>query len=78
MLSLRVGFADDGNAPPDTTQRRAYDLTTAAYGPGVNGPLTVVVEGEPGGDAPQRVAGALAATEGVASVTPPVGWWPTC
>ncbi|MFO7281245.1 MAG: MMPL family transporter [Thermoanaerobacterales bacterium] len=72
VLSLRVGFADDGNAPPDTTQRRAYDLTTAAYGPGVNGPLTVVVEGEPGGDAPQRVAGALAATEGVASVTPPV------
>jgi RND superfamily putative drug exporter len=72
VLALRVGFADDGNAAPDTTQRRAYDLTTEAYGPGFNGPLTVVVEGPAGGDAAGRVHDALAATDGIALVSAPL------
>jgi RND superfamily putative drug exporter len=72
VLALRVGFADDGNAAPDTTQRRAYDLTTEAYGPGFNGPLTVVVEGPAGGDAAGRVHDALAVTDGIALVSAPL------
>jgi RND superfamily putative drug exporter len=72
VLALRVGFADDGNAAPDTTQRRAYELTTEAYGPGFNGPLTVVVEGPAGGDAAGRVHDALAATDGIALVSAPL------
>ncbi|HEX6165482.1 MAG TPA: MMPL family transporter [Acidimicrobiales bacterium] len=72
VLALRVGFADDGNAAPDTTQRLAYDLTTEAYGPGFNGPLTVVVEGPEGGDAAARVHDALAATDGIALVSAPL------
>jgi putative drug exporter of the RND superfamily len=72
VLALRVGFADDGNAAPDTTQRKAYDLTTEAYGPGFNGPLTVVVEDPTGGDAAGRVHDALAATDGVALVSAPL------
>jgi RND superfamily putative drug exporter len=72
VLALRVGFADDGNAAPDTTQRLAYDLTTEAYGPGFNGPLTVVVEGPEGGDAAARVHDALAATDGIAQVSAPL------
>jgi RND superfamily putative drug exporter len=72
VLALRVGFADDGTAPPDSTQRKAYDLTTEAYGPGFNGPLTVVVEGPAGGDGVARVRDALAATDGIALVTAPL------
>jgi RND superfamily putative drug exporter len=72
VLALRVGFADDGNAAPDTTQRRAYELTTEAYGPGFNGPLTVVVEGPAGGDAAGRVHDALAVTDGIALVSAPL------
>jgi RND superfamily putative drug exporter len=72
VLALRVGFADDGNAAPDTTQRKAYDLTTEAYGPGFNAPLTVVVEDPTGGDAAGRVHDALAATDGIALVSAPL------
>ncbi|MGH9234959.1 MAG: MMPL family transporter [Acidimicrobiales bacterium] len=72
VLALRVGFADDGNAAPDTTQRLAYDLTTEAYGPGFNGPLTVVVEDPAHGDAAARVHDALAATDGIALVSAPL------
>jgi putative drug exporter of the RND superfamily len=72
VLALRVGFADDGNAASDTTQRKAYDLTTEAYGPGFNGPLTVVVEDPTGGDAAGRVHDGLAATDGIALVSAPL------
>ena len=72
VLALRIGFADDGNAAPGSTPREAYDLTTAAYGPGFNGPLTVVVEGPADGDATVRVHDALAATDGIAFVAPPI------
>ena len=72
VLALRIGFADDGNSPPGSTQREAYDLTTAAYGPGFNGPLTVVVEGPADGAATSRVHEALAATDGMAFVAPPI------
>jgi putative drug exporter of the RND superfamily len=75
VLSLRMGWADDGNAAPGTTQRQAYDLTTEAYGPGFNGPLTVVVEdrdGAAGSGAVTRVHDALAATDGVAMVSQPL------
>jgi len=72
VLALRVGFADDGNAAPATTQRKAYDLTTAAYGPGFNGPLTVVVTGIDGGDGVTRVHDALAGTPGIARVSQPL------
>ena len=72
VLALRVGFADDGNAAPGTTQRKAYDLTTAAYGPGFNGPLTVVVTGIDGGAGVTRVHDALAGTPGIARVSQPL------
>jgi len=45
VASMRLGFADAGNDAPSTTTRQAYDLMAEAYGPGVNGPLQVVVEG---------------------------------
>ncbi|WP_371669006.1 MMPL family transporter [Streptomyces sp. NBC_00289] len=83
-LSLRLGTSDQGNDPTSSTTRQAYDLLAGnpsgsgaderggGFGPGVNGPLTLVT----------RVAGAedklmldnldatIRTTEGVASVTP--------
>jgi putative drug exporter of the RND superfamily len=73
VFALRVGFADDGNAAPGTTQREAYDLTTEAYGPGFNGPLTVVVSGDgAAGGTATRVHDALSGTPGIAQVSQPL------
>ncbi|MGW7541354.1 MMPL family transporter [Streptomyces sp. NPDC054770] len=40
---LQLGLPDDGSKPPATTERKAYDMLAESFGPGFNGPLTVVV-----------------------------------
>ncbi len=45
LLSIRLGFGDNGNAKPDQTIRRSYDLLAEGFGPGFNGPLIVTIEG---------------------------------
>jgi RND superfamily putative drug exporter len=42
--SLKLGLPDEGAMPAASTQRKAYDLISEGFGPGVNGPLTVVVD----------------------------------
>jgi putative drug exporter of the RND superfamily len=59
-LSMRLALADNGSAATDTTQRQAYDLIAAQFGPGFNGPLTLLVQTEPGAQ-PQTAARAVAA-----------------
>jgi RND superfamily putative drug exporter len=44
MLSLRLGSSDAGSDPAGTTTRKAYDLLAEGFGPGFNGPFTVVAE----------------------------------
>ncbi|MFF9800964.1 MMPL family transporter [Streptomyces rochei] len=71
-LGLRLGTSDQGNDPRGSTTRQAYDLLAEGFGPGVNGPLTLVTEV---GGAEDRLAldnldASLRTTEGVASVTP--------
>jgi putative drug exporter of the RND superfamily len=44
FFSLRLGSADAGNNPTDTTTRKAYDLIGDGFGPGYNGPLQVVAQ----------------------------------
>ncbi|WP_371635562.1 MMPL family transporter [Streptomyces zaomyceticus] len=71
-LSLHLGTSDQGNGPATATTRKAYDLIADGFGPGTNGPLTLVA-GLDGAD--DRVAldalpAALSATKGVASVSP--------
>jgi RND superfamily putative drug exporter len=46
LISLRLGFGDNGNAPESTTVRRAYDMLAQGFGPGFNGPLFITVQGE--------------------------------
>jgi RND superfamily putative drug exporter len=43
-LSLELGLPGDESKPVETTQRQAYDLLSKGFGPGFNGPLTVVVD----------------------------------
>ncbi|WP_437097126.1 MMPL family transporter [Streptomyces sp. enrichment culture] len=64
LLSLRLGTVDQGNDDASTTTRKAYDLLAEGFGPGFNGPLQVVVDGE----APDGLVTTLERTEGVARV----------
>ena len=43
VLDLRTWPGDASSQPAQATTRQAYDLVAAEYGPGANGPLTVVV-----------------------------------
>ena len=74
-LHLRLGNPDDGNLGTETTQRQAYDELAKGFGPGFNGPLTVVVDAT-GAKDPQTAAATTEArikTLGdVVAVTPPV------
>ncbi|MDX5570649.1 MMPL family transporter [Streptomyces sp. ID05-04B] len=44
VFSIQLGHIGDGADPTSFTDRRAYDLMTDAFGPGSNGPLTIVVD----------------------------------
>ncbi|MEU0200617.1 MULTISPECIES: MMPL family transporter [unclassified Streptomyces] len=71
-FSLHLGTSDQGNDPKTATTRQAYDLLADGFGPGVNGPLTLVtkVDGAEDKLALDNLDGTLRATEGVAAVTP--------
>ncbi|MEZ7004043.1 MMPL family transporter [Streptomyces sp. AD55] len=71
-LGLRLGTSDQGNDPQRTTTRQAYDLLADGFGPGVNGPLTLVTEVHGAEDrlALDNLGASLRATDGVAAVTP--------
>ena len=43
LFSLRLGQLDASSNPTSESIRRAYDLIESGFGPGTNGPLTVVV-----------------------------------
>ncbi len=74
-LDLRLGLPDAGAQPVGTTARTAYDLLTQGFGPGFNGPLTVVVDA-PNRDDPIKVAetavAGLKSLRDVQAVSPPV------
>ncbi|MFI8088647.1 MMPL family transporter [Streptomyces sp. NPDC086080] len=71
-LSLHLGTSDQGNDPKASTTRQAYDLLADDFGPGVNGPLTLVTEVDGAGDrlALDNLGPTLRGTDGVASVSP--------
>ncbi len=71
VFAMRTGMADDGTAATDTTYRKAYDLLADGFGPGFNGPLTIVLDGaDP--TAAAEVQAAVAGTDGIVFVTEPV------
>ena len=72
-LDLRLGFPDAGNNSSDTTTRQAYDLISAGFGPGANGPLFLAadVAGADAGGELDELVGHLRSVPGVASVADP-------
>ncbi len=66
-FSMDLGLPGASSMPTSDTSRRAYDLTTAHFGPGYNGTLTVVAENATGPAQVQQVATALGKVPGVAS-----------
>ncbi|MGY1721152.1 MMPL family transporter [Blastococcus sp. SYSU DS0552] len=74
-LDLRLGLPSEGDLGEETTQRQAYDLLAEGFGPGFNGPLTVVIDATDADD-PQaafaETAAAVGQLDGVAAVAPPV------
>jgi RND superfamily putative drug exporter len=71
-LGLRLGTSDQGNNPETSTTRQAYDLLGDGFGPGVNGPLTLVthIDGAEDKLALDNLDATLRTTDGVDSVTP--------
>ncbi|WP_415960081.1 MMPL family transporter [Streptomyces sp. 021-4] len=67
-ISMRLGFADSGNDPEETTSRQAYSLLAEGFGPGFNGPLIVLVKGDQA--AGETVRGRLSETDGIAQASP--------
>ncbi len=75
LLSLNLGQQDTAALSTSTTARKAYDLITDSFGPGVNGPLIVAVSlGSPakGTEDPrlQTLQKDVSSTSGVAAITP--------
>ncbi|MFF7469018.1 MMPL family transporter [Streptomyces sp. NPDC008092] len=72
-MSLRLALPDDSMKAPGSTQRVAYDTISKGFGPGFNGPLTVVVDARDSNDPRTAAADATAALgrlDDVASVRP--------
>ena len=70
-LAIRLGQSDAGSESADRATRQAYDLVSAAFGPGTNGPLLVVADREAVAQF-DGLAEDLATVDGVAQVSPPV------
>ncbi|WP_162833503.1 MMPL family transporter [Streptomyces sp. CB09001] len=73
MTDLQLGMPGDEAKSTETTQRRAYDALAEGFGPGFNGPLTVVVDARAADDpkaAAETVSERIGGTEGVVSVSP--------
>ncbi|MDG9724362.1 MMPL family transporter [Streptomyces sp. DH41] len=71
---LQLGMPGDEAKPTSTTERRAYDALAEGFGPGFNGPLTLVVDTK-NSDDPQAavttISKEIAETDGIVSVSPP-------
>jgi RND superfamily putative drug exporter len=72
VLALELGFPDDGTQPETETRRRAYDLMSDGFGPGVNGPLVIAIDTSADPSVVEPLARAIAADPGIASVERPV------
>ena len=72
VTQLHLGTADNGSLPTSSTERRAYDDLVKGFGPGVNGPLTIVVDATGAKDpqaAVQQTIQRIGSTAGVVSVS---------
>ncbi|GAA2221229.1 MMPL family transporter [Streptomyces amakusaensis] len=71
--SLQLGLPDEGSSAPSSSPRKAYDLLSDGFGPGFNGPLTLVVDAKKSENpkaAVDEVAERIGKLDGVAVVIP--------
>jgi putative drug exporter of the RND superfamily len=68
VFAMRLASSDEGNDPVGSTTRIAYDRLAEGFGPGVNGPLLVVVDNPTNIDA---VVAGVTSNPGVDFVSPP-------
>jgi putative drug exporter of the RND superfamily len=67
---LQLALPDNSTAAPDTPQRQAYDLISEHFGPGLNGPLAVLVQDLDPATAQQTAGQIAAAIGGTPTATP--------
>ncbi len=67
---LELALPDNSAAAEETPQRQAYDLVSEYFGPGVNGPLVVLVEGLDPATAQQSLDDVAVAIAGTPTGTP--------
>ncbi|MEK4670967.1 MMPL family transporter [Niallia sp. FSL R7-0271] len=76
FFHMQLGLPDNGTKSDETTERRAYDLLSEAYGPGYHSSLVVLANTDNSeGDIQQnisKVTGELEKLENVKSVGPPI------
>ena len=70
LLSLRTTLV--ASPPAGSSQARAEQLLADSFGPGVNGPLTVLFEGDGAAQAAAAASPGVSRLDDVAAVTPPV------
>ncbi|GAA0465294.1 membrane protein [Paractinoplanes deccanensis] len=75
VLSMTLGQTDAGDDPAGSATRSGYDAMATAFGPGVNGPLTVVASLSPAATGPgdprlAALSSAVTATAGVTKAQP--------
>ncbi|MFI0937677.1 MMPL family transporter [Streptomyces sp. NPDC021020] len=74
VASLHLGSPGDEALSTSTTQRRAYDDLARGFGPGFNGPLTIVVDAKGAPDpraAVHTIGERIGHERGIVSVSPP-------
>lgn len=72
MTSLQLGMPGDEAKSTATTERRAYDALAEGFGPGFNGPLTIVVDAREAADpqaAVRTISDRISDTDGIVSVS---------
>jgi len=76
FFHMQLGLPDNGTKSDETTERRAYDLLSEAYGPGYHSSLVVLANTDKSnGDIQEnisKVTGELQDLENVKSVGPPI------
>ncbi|MCM3324663.1 MMPL family transporter [Cytobacillus kochii] len=76
FFHMQLGLPDNGTKSDETTERRAYDLLSEAYGPGYHSSLVVLANTDKSnGDIQEnisKVTGELEDLENVKSVGPPI------
>ncbi|MFF7594233.1 MMPL family transporter [Streptomyces mirabilis] len=73
VTDLQLGMPGDEAKPTSTTERRAYDDLAKGFGPGFNGPLSIVIDARGAANpkaAVTTIEKNIKATDGVVSVSP--------